>query len=120
MFAAAVAAHAIGRGAAVGLMGVTPPATHRGLGADYGQSATRTTALIGALGGLALAAVAVGWWVAPLAAVVVATIVSIRWLSLRKIAGISGDVLGTCEQVAECLALVVLTGLATRYQLWWR
>ena len=120
MFAAAVAAHAIGRGAAVGLMGVAPLATHRGLGANYGQSATRATAVIGALGGLALAAVAVGWWVAPLAAVVVATIVSIRWLSLRKIAGISGDVLGACEQVAECLGFVVLTGLATRYQLWWR
>jgi cobalamin synthase len=39
---------------------------------------------------------------------------------MRKIGGISGDVLGTCEQVAECLCFVVLTGLAARYQLWWR
>jgi adenosylcobinamide-GDP ribazoletransferase len=120
MFAAAVAAHAVGRGAAVALMGVAPLATHRGLGVDYGQSATRTTGVVGAVVGLALAAVVVGWWAAPLAAVVVASIVSIRWLSLRKISGISGDVLGTCEQVAECLCFVVLTGLAARYQLWWR
>ncbi len=34
---------------------------------------------------------------------------------MRKIGGISGDVLGTCEQVAECLCLVVLTGLATHH-----
>jgi adenosylcobinamide-GDP ribazoletransferase len=120
MFAAAVAAHAIGRGAAVGLMGVAPLATQRGLGADYGQSATLPTAIIGALTGLALAAIVVGWWAAPLAAVVVVSIVSIRWLSLRKIAGVSGDVLGTCEQVVECLCLVVLTGIAARHSLWWR
>ena len=112
MFVAAVAAHAVGRGAAVGLMGIAPLATHQGLGADYGQAATRRTAIVGVLLGLALAAIAVGWRAAPLAAVVVVTIVAIRWLSLRKIGGISGDVLGTCEQVAECLAFVVLSGLA--------
>ena len=38
---------------------------------------------------------------------------------MRKIGGISGDVLGTCEQVAECLCLVVLSGLATHNTLWW-
>jgi cobalamin synthase len=62
-----------------------------------------------------LATVAVGWWAAPLAAVVLVTIVAIRWLALRKIGGISGDVLGTCEQIAECLCLVVLAGLAAHY-----
>ncbi|MGZ4723072.1 MAG: adenosylcobinamide-GDP ribazoletransferase, partial [Ilumatobacteraceae bacterium] len=65
--------------------------------------------------GLVLAAVAVGRRAAPLAAVVVATIIAVRWLSMRKIGGISGDVLGTCEQVAECLALVVLSGLALHH-----
>ncbi|MGZ4768604.1 MAG: adenosylcobinamide-GDP ribazoletransferase [Ilumatobacteraceae bacterium] len=115
MFLAAVAAHAVGRGAAVGLMGVAPLATHRGLGADYGQAATRGTAVVGVVLGLVLAAVAVGRRAAPLAAVVVATIIAVRWLSMRKIGGISGDVLGTCEQVAECLALVVLSGLALHH-----
>ena len=33
-------------------------------------------------------------------------------LARRKIGGISGDVLGAAEQVAECLCLVVLSGLA--------
>ena len=115
MCLAAIAAHAVGRGAAVGLMGAAPLATHRGLGADYGQAASRHIAIGGALLGLVIAAVAVGWRAAPLAAVVVVSIVAVRWLSMRKIAGISGDVLGTCEQVAECLAFVVLSGLALHH-----
>jgi adenosylcobinamide-GDP ribazoletransferase len=120
MFAAAVAAHAVARGAAVGLMGAAPLARHEGLGADYGQAAGRGTALTGVLVGLAVGALAVGWWVAALAVVVVVSIAVTRWLSMRKIGGISGDVLGTCEQVAECLCLVVLTGFAAHHQLWWR
>ncbi len=119
MFAAAVAAHAIARGAAVGLMGVAPLATHRGLCADYGQATSRGTASIAVGLGLIIGGVAVGWWVAALAAVVVVSIAATRWLSMRKIGGISGDVLGTCEQVAECLCFVVLTGFAAHYRLWW-
>jgi adenosylcobinamide-GDP ribazoletransferase len=119
MFLSAVAAHSVARGAAVGLMGVAPLATHRGLGADYGQSTTRGKAIAVALLGLVLAVVVVGWWAAPLAAVVIVTIVAVRWLSLRKIGGISGDVLGTCEQITECLCLVVLAGLAAHQTLRW-
>ena len=120
MFASAVAAHAMGRGAAVGLMGVAPLATHEGLGADYGQATTHSRATVGVLSAVALGALAVGWWVAALTAVMVASIVLVRWLAMRKIGGISGDVLGTCEQVAECLCLVVLSGLATHNTLWWK
>ena len=36
---------------------------------------------------------------------------------MRKIGGITGDVLGAVEQVAECLVLVVVTGLAARHHL---
>jgi adenosylcobinamide-GDP ribazoletransferase len=115
MFASAVAAHAIARGAAVGLMGAAPLATHEGLGADYGQATTRGRALTAVVLGLVIGGVAVGWWAAALATVVVVTIVAVRWLAMRKIGGISGDVLGTCEQVAECLAFVVLSGLALHH-----
>ncbi len=41
-------------------------------------------------------------------------------LAMRKIGGITGDVLGAVEQVTECLVLVVVTALATRHPLWWR
>ena len=39
-------------------------------------------------------------------------IVGTGLLARRKIGGISGDVLGATEQVAECLCLVMLSGLA--------
>ena len=119
MLLSAVAAHAVARGAAVGLMGVAPLAADRGLGADYGQSTTRGKSIAGASLGLVLAAMCVGWWAAPLAGVVVVAIVAVRWLALRQIGGINGDVLGTCEQVTECLCLVVLSGLAAHYTMRW-
>ena len=120
MFASAVAAHTVARGGAVGLMGFAPMATNAGLGVDYGQTTTPRRAIIAVLSSLAISAVAVGWWIAPLAGVMIVSIFEVRWLAMRKIGGISGDVLGTCEQVAECLCLVVLTGLAAHYQLWWQ
>ena len=101
-------------------MGVAPLATHEGLGADYGQATSLRRAGVAVVSALALGALAVGWWAVALAAVLVVAIAVVRWLAMRKIGGISGDVLGTCEQLAECLCLVVLTGLATHHQLWWR
>ena len=98
-------------------LGVAPLATHRGLGVDYGQAATPRRAVGGVLLGVALSAAAVGLRAVPLLGVAVVTIAAIRWLSMRKIGGISGDVLGTCEQVAECLALVVLVGFAA-HNIW--
>ena len=119
MFAGAVAAHTMGRVAAVGLAGTMRLATHTGLGADYGRSTTPLRAAVGCTAGLALAALAVGWWVAPLAAAALAAASATGLLAHRKIGGISGDVLGAAEQVAECLCLVVISGVAMRHQLWW-
>ena len=62
---------------------------------------------------------AVGWWAAPLLAAALVAAVAVGVLARRKIGGISGDVLGAAEQVAECLCLVVLSGLSIRHQLWW-
>ena len=117
MFTVSIAANAAARGAAVGLMGVARPVTNQGLGADYGQATTVLRATLGVVLGLVLATAAVGRWVLPLVAVVLVSIVVVRWLAIRKIGGISGDVLGTCEQVAECVCLVVLSGLAAHHRL---
>ena len=58
---------------------------------------------------LAIAATAVGWWVLPLVGAVAAAVLGTGLLARRKIGGISGDVLGATEQVAEILCLVTLT-----------
>lgn len=117
MFVAAVAAHTIGRTAAVGLMGSARIATPGGLGADYARGLSLWRCVTGVAGGLALTALACGWWTAPLAVAAIGGAAAVGLLASRKIGGISGDVLGACEQVVECLALVVVSGLVMHFSL---
>ncbi len=119
MFAASVAAHAMARGTAVVLMAAVPLSTHQGLGADYGRSTTWRTATIAGCSAVAIAVLSVGWWIGPLVLACAVSAVAVGWLARRKIGGISGDVLGACEQVAECAALIVSSGLALHHSLWW-
>ncbi|CAB4858320.1 unannotated protein [freshwater metagenome] len=119
-FASIVAAHALGRAAAVGLMAMLPVARPDGLGAEYARSLSRPRAIVGVSGGIAIAALATGWWVGPFVAAAAVGCGAVAWLTLRKLGGVTGDVLGTAEQVVECLVLATATGLATRYGLWWR
>ena len=112
MFTGAVAAHTMGRVAAVGMAGTMRLATHSGLGADYGRGTTRVRAAVSVVAGIALTAVFVGWWAAPLAGATLLAVLATGTLARRKIGGISGDVLGATEQVAEILCLVVLTAQA--------
>ena len=119
VFASVVAAHVLARGAAVALMAMVPLARHSGLGADYGQATTRARGAItfGIAG--AFAWVAVGWWAVPALGVALACVHVVGALARRKIGGISGDVLGAAEQVAECALLVLLCSLALRHPIWW-
>jgi adenosylcobinamide-GDP ribazoletransferase len=119
MFAAAVAAHAIGRGASVAVMRLAPSADHTGLGADYTRGLSTRGASAGVLAALGIGALATGWWVGPLALGAVVGGAAVVRLAVRKIGGISGDVLGAVEQVTECLCLVIATGLAAHHTLWW-
>jgi len=118
-FGGLVAAHALARGAAVAAMGGVPLARQDGLGAGYARSVGPGRAFAGALVALIIAAVATGWWVAALAAAAAVGALAVAWIARRALGGITGDVLGAIEQVAECLALVTVTGLAARHQLWW-
>ena len=119
-FAGLIAAHALGRSAAVGAMTAYPLATSDGLGAGYAAGLPRRRAVVGVFGGTGIAAAATGWWVGPLAAAAVVAAVAVGALAMRKIGGVTGDVLGAVEQVTECLVLVVVTALAPRHPLWWR
>ncbi len=119
MLWSAVAAHALARAAAVGVMATVPLARHAGLGADYGRSVSRGRGAIGvALGALLAGGALVARFgihreaaiaSAALAAAAVLGAAAVAVLARRKIGGSSGDVLGAVEQVVEILALVVLT-----------
>ena len=118
-FACLVAAHALARGGAVALMVILPVARPEGLGADHARNLSPRTTWLGILGGIAIAAVATGWWAGPFVIATAAATAVIGWLGMRKLGGVSGDVLGAAEQIGECLVLATATALASRYELWW-
>jgi adenosylcobinamide-GDP ribazoletransferase len=118
-FASLVAAHALGRGAAVVAMGVVPAAGPSGLGADYARAVGTGRAIAAGVVAVAIGAAATGWWVLPLAVTAALAAVIVAAVAVRAFGGISGDVLGAVEQVAECFVLVVVTGLAMRSDVWW-
>jgi adenosylcobinamide-GDP ribazoletransferase len=118
-FASSVAAHALGRTAAVVAMTVFPPATESGLGADHARRLRPLPTAAGIASGLAVSAAATGWWTLPLVAAASIAMLATGLLAVRKIGGLAGDVLGAIEQVAECLVLVVACGLAAHHPIWW-
>lgn len=119
-FASIVAAHALGRAAAVALMATVPVARPDGLGAEYARMLTRGRAVTGVVAGITITVLATGWWAGPFVLAALAGAGAVAWLTVRKLGGVTGDVLGTAEQVVECMVLITATGIATRYGLWWR
>ncbi len=117
--AGSVAAHTLGRGAAVGVMGLAQPVPTAGLGADYARSLSGRRTLLGVTAALLLATLAVGWWVLPLGAAAAVGALVVAVIARRAFGGVSGDILGAVEQVGECLVLIVVSGLALRHPLWW-
>ena len=118
-FGGLVAAHALGRGAAVVTMGFVPLAKPDGLGAGYARSVTGRRAAAAGLIAVAIAALATGWWIGPLAAAAAGAAMLVAHFAWRAIGGITGDVLGAIEQLAECAVLVVVAGLASHHGIWW-
>jgi adenosylcobinamide-GDP ribazoletransferase len=119
LFAGFVAAHTLGRAAAVVAMLAAPPATESGLGASSARELRPATTTAGLLVGTAVAGALTGWWAAVLVMIAVLATAAVVFLALSKIGGIAGDVLGAVEQVCECLVLVAVSGLAAHNMLWW-
>lgn len=119
-FAGAVAAHALGRGCAVGAMGLARRVPAQGLGADYARAVSSMRALAGLLIGLGLAVLAMGTWALAAAALAVVVAALMVALADRAFGGVGGDVLGAIEQVTEVVVLVTAVAFAAHHQLWWR
>ena len=120
LFAAFVAAHTLGRTAAVVAMRAAPPATESGLGVSAASALRPVHTTIGLTAGIGVVTALTGWWIVPFLGAAAIGVAATVWLAVRKIGGLAGDVLGAVEQAVECLVLVVASGLAARYDLWWR
>lgn len=119
VFVAFVAAHGIARVSAVAAMKAAPPATESGLGVRAAASLRPVPTLVGLTGAVGVVTLVCGWWVLPFLGAAAIGTAAVIVLAVRKIGGLAGDVLGAVEQVVECLVLVVATGLAQRYVVWW-
>jgi len=117
-----IAAHTLGRGAAVAVAGWAP-SDHAGrgdgLGADHVGATSPSMATTTAIVAVAIAAAATGWWVGPLALVTGVGAGVLAVFARRAFERIDGDVLGAVEQVGECAVLVVVTALAAHHSVWW-
>lgn len=119
LFGGLVASHTLGRTAALGVMTIAPTVEQPGLGSDYARSTRPLPTSIGAVAGLAIAALAIGWWAVPVVLAVGVGAVLTTLVAMRAFGGVTGDVLGAVEQIGECAALVVLSGLAMNGGIWW-
>lgn len=119
--AALIAGHALSRGLLPALKLALPDARRTGLSASQGRP-NRARALAAAVIGLCFAATCLGKLplgagFAGLALLVLAAaaVAGMGWLARRQIGGITGDVLGASQQVAEItllLGIVAAVGLA--------
>ena len=121
--AALVAANALGRAAAVGLLGALSPAAGDGLGASYAEAVKPGQVAVGIAAGGALGSAALGILGLPaaLGAAIAATVTGV--LAKRKIGGLTGDILGAAEQAAEIVILLLAASAATEgwaSVAWWR
>jgi adenosylcobinamide-GDP ribazoletransferase len=119
ILASVVAAHTLGRCAAVGAMVSAPPATDSGLGVSAAAALRPVPTSLGLLAGVTITALLCGWWTLPFLGTAIVGAAAVVALAVRKIGGVAGDVLGAVEQVVECLVLVVASGLAARSAVWW-
>ena len=98
--AALPAAHALSRAAAVAAMTALPTAGETGLGASYVLALSRRRALAGAAAGLGIALALLGLPALVAAAAAGLAALALGRLAVRRVGGVTGDVLGACVEAA--------------------
>jgi adenosylcobinamide-GDP ribazoletransferase len=111
--AALPAAHALSRAAAVAAMTALPTAGETGLGASYVLALSRRRALAGAAAGLAVALALLGLPALLAAGGAGLAAVALGRLAVRRIGGVTGDVLGAIQQLGEILILLVAVAVVS-------
>jgi adenosylcobinamide-GDP ribazoletransferase len=121
-FAALPAAHALGRAAAIGLIGPGNVAPESSLASSLASATSRSMGRRARMAGSAIALLLLGLWALPAMALAAIGALSVHALAVRRIGGINGDVLGAAEQVVEMLVLVLAVGasrVTSPVLAWW-
>jgi adenosylcobinamide-GDP ribazoletransferase len=103
-----VLAHALGRSAAVVLAAIAEPARADGLGRAAVLEIRPVDTSVATISALGIGSVAAGVWLVPVVVLAALSLLFWRGLATRRLGGVTGDVLGACEQVVEILALTTV------------
>ncbi len=117
-----VAAHPLSRAGAAAAAHALPRAKPDGLGASFLNATSRKSTLFALAIALLFTLAHTGWWAALFAAAFALGIGAVGVLAVRKIGGVTGDVIGGMHQVAELAVLVVGVALVHAFSIalpWW-
>lgn len=117
------AAHCMSRTAAIVLMRRMPLATPDGVGAGYAASLTKNQEAAAILVTCPIVGGLMNVWALPALVLCAGAALGMGTLARRKIGGISGDVLGATQQVAELAVLIMGAAVVHEGWLglaWWR
>ncbi len=115
---AQIGAHGLGRSGAVLVMILLPSARADGLGASLGANVSRRMVGLSTAFVTVLVVSGAGFGGIVLLVAAFTALVIIAALSMRKIRGVVGDVLGAAEQLVETTVLVTAAALAAHGHTW--
>lgn len=117
------AAHALSRGGAVGLLGAVKPATEGGMAASIASAVTPRQVTTGLGLALLIGSVSMGIWVIAASAIAGLCSLMVGLVAVRRIGGITGDMLGAAQQASEILVMLLgAAAVASDWPspAWWR
>jgi adenosylcobinamide-GDP ribazoletransferase len=115
-----VMAHSLGRAGAVVLLAFSPPARPDGLGSSSASTVTTGSVWFAAISGLVVSTLAAGLLVGAALVAVCLSALILRRTALRRLGGVTGDIVGACEQISEMLVLAIASAAAWRgWAPWW-
>jgi adenosylcobinamide-GDP ribazoletransferase len=90
------------------LAAIAEPARADGLGRAAVLEIRPVDTSVATISALGIGSVAAGVWLVPVVVLAALSLLFWRGLATRRLGGVTGDVLGACEQVVEILALTTV------------
>mgnify|MGYP003945863605 CR=1 FL=1 len=109
-----VAAGALSRATSTGLMGIAEPSPQPGMHLALVEALRPWQTVVAVVSGSSLAGLVLGGWIVPAMVLCAVVAGSMARLARHKMGGVSGDVYGATQQLAEIVVLMVAVAVATK------